>query len=131
MEDKISVHQVLSLINKSWLNGKPEEMNVHLNPDITMRPPGFSHNITGSSVFISSFIDFCKNSKVIEFTENDEVIDLVGNCAIATYNFEMIYETKSYRAKSKGRDFWIFEKTENSWKAVWRTMMDLEETRLL
>ncbi len=44
--------------------------------------------------------------------------------------FEMVYEREKYRNKSTGRDFWIFERQEKNWIAVWRTMLDVNEVRL-
>ena len=37
---------------------------------------------------------------------------------------------KKQRNKSAGRDFWIFEKENDNWLAVWRTMIDVNEIRL-
>jgi hypothetical protein len=40
----------------------------------------------------------------------------------------MIYAIADARFRVTGRDLWVFEKHEAEWLAVWRTMLDLEET---
>ena len=130
-KDEIEIHNTLTAINSAWRSGHPEEMEIYLHPQIIMKLPGFSGEIIGREVLINSFIEFCTNAQVLEYSESDEQINVIGNCAIATFKFEMIYERTKYRDKSNGRDFWIFERQGNNWTAVWRTMMDLNEVRVL
>ena len=130
-KDVIEVHNTLKAINSAWRNGHPEKMEVYLHPQIIMKFPGFSGEIIGREVLINSFIEFCTNAQVLEYSESDEQINVIENCAVATIKFEMIYERAKYRDKSSGRDFWIFERQGNNWIAVWRTMVDLNEIRIL
>jgi len=130
-KDEIEIHNTLTAINNAWRNSHPEEMEIYLHPEIIMKLPGFSGEITGREVLIDSFKEFCSNAQVLEYSESDEQINIIGNCAIATFKFEMIYERTKYRDKSIGRDFWIFERQGNNWAAVWRTMMELNEVRIL
>ena len=129
-KDETEVHNTLSAINDAWRSGRPEEMKNYLHPNIVMKLPGFSQDIIGSKILIESFKEFCTNAKVLEYSESDEQINVIGNCAIASFKFEMIYEREKYRDKSTGRDFWIFERQEKNWIAIWRTMLDVKEVRL-
>ena len=130
-KDEVALHNVLRKINNSWLTGRPEEMKIYLHPQIVMKFPGFSGEITGREKLIESFKEFCTNAQILEYSESDEQINVIGNCAIVVFRFEMIYEKRKYRDKSTGRDFWIFEKEDDNWLAVWRTMMDVNETKLI
>jgi len=127
---KDAIHRALAAINNAWRNGRPESMSVYLHPGIVMKTPGFSGETAGREAFIEGFRQFAANARVLEYSESDEQIDVIGACAVITYEFEMIYETAEYRARSTGRDFWIFEKQGNKWLAVWRTMMDVRDKRL-
>ena len=106
-------------------------MKIYLHPDIVMKFPGFSGEIIGCETLIESFKEFCTNAKVIEYFESDELINVIGNSAVITFKFEMVYERTNYRDKSTGRDFWIFERQDNNWVAVWRTMLDLKDVKLI
>ena len=130
LETETEVHNTLAAINSAWREGQPDQMAIYLHQAITMKLPGFSGKISGRETLINSFIEFCTNAVVLEYSESDEQIDVTGNCAVATFKFEMIYEREKYRDKLKGRDIWIFEREGNKWIAVWRTMIDLDETRI-
>ena len=129
-KDETEVHKTLSAINNAWRNCRTEEMKSYLHPNIVMKLPGFSQDIKGRKALIDGFNEFCTNAQVLEYSESDEQINVIGNCAVVSFKFEMIYEREKYRDKSTGRDLWIFETQGKNWVAVWRTMLDVNEVRL-
>jgi hypothetical protein len=126
---EIQVHDVLAAINKAWRNGQPMEMYEYLHPDITMALPGFKEKVIGRHTFLASFVEFCANAQVVQYSESDETISIVDKVAIATFRFKMVYDRVSYRAESSGRDVWAFEHVGGKWLAVWRTMIEVVESR--
>jgi len=126
---EMQVHDVLAAINKAWRNGQPMEMYEYLHPDITMVLPGFKDKLVGRHMFLASFVEFCANAQVAQYSESDENINIVDRVAIASFKFNMVYDRVSYRAQSSGRDVWAFERIGDRWLAVWRTMIELEESR--
>ncbi len=124
------VHDTLLAINRAWRAGRPTDMAPHLHPEITMILPRFSGMITGRETLIASFAEFCTHARVLEYMESDEQIDVIGNVAVASFRFVMIYERPGYRERSTGRDLWVLEWNGERWRGVWRTMTDLEELRL-
>lgn len=123
------IHTVLGSINAAWRKGHPSSMAEHLHPEIVMVFPGFKGTIRGREPLIAGFEEFSKNAKVIEYEESDERIDVIGDSAIATFRFNMLYERTAYRERSTGRDLWVFEHRNGRWVAVWRTMIELAEER--
>ncbi len=123
------VHDTLMTINQAWRKGKPSEMKCHLHPDMVMKFPGFTGEVRGRDALLASFTEFCANAHVLEYQEREEQIDIVGNCAVAGFLFDMLYERTAYRERSTGRDLWVFERQDDRWVAIWRTMLGLSETR--
>lgn len=123
------IHAILASINGAWREGRPLSMLEYLHPGITMALPGFKGSIQGRDVFIASFEEFCRNARVIKYEESDEHIDVVGDCAVATFCFKMLYERAAYREESKGRDIWVFQRQDDRWFAVWRTMVEVTGER--
>ena len=88
-------------------------------------------------LMIKNLIDLIFSSEneffkiVFEYSESDEQINVVENCAVVSFKFEMIYEREKYRNKSTGRDFWTFLKEEDNWLAVWRAIIDVNEIGLI
>jgi limonene-1,2-epoxide hydrolase len=127
---KSEVHSVLASINEAWREGHPSSMREHLHPEIAMVPPGFGESLHGRELLIASFEEFQKNAKVLEYEESDEHIDVVGQSAVASFRFRMLYERAAYREDCSGRDLWVFERQDDRWIAVWRAMLDLEAERM-
>ena len=128
-DSKLQVHEVLSAINQAWRTNSPLTMSQHLHPDIIMKFPGFSGEVAGRDALLASFVEFCTNARVLEYQESNEQISVIGDCAVMSFQFEMLYERAKYREHSKGRDLWVFQCVAGKWVAVWRTMMELEEVR--
>jgi hypothetical protein len=130
MEDpKLEVHKVLSVINQAWRSNSPLEMSQYLHSDIVMKFSGFSGEVVGRDALLASFVEFCANARVLEYQENNEQINVIEDCAVVSFQFEMLYERAKYQERSKGRDLWVFQYISDKWVAVWRTMMELEEVR--
>ncbi len=104
-------------------------MREHLHPEIAVVPPGFGESLHGRELLVASFEEFAKNAKVLEYEESDEHIDAVGNSAVASFRFRMLYERSAYREDCSGRDLWVFERQGDHWVAVWRAMLELKAER--
>lgn len=128
-ESTEQVHNVLATITSAWRDGNASSMREFLHPEIIMVIPGFKQSMGGREILVNSFVEFCKNATVIEYEESNEHIDVIEGCAVATYEFKMLYERAEYREFSKGRDMWIFRKVQNRWVAVWRAMIELTSER--
>ena len=128
-EAPAAVHAVLASINRAWRENRPAGMQHFLDPGVTMALPGFEKTVVGREALLASFEEFCNNARVLEYRETEERIQVVSDCAVASFRFEMVYERPGYRARSAGRDLWVFERRNGQWRAVWRTMLELSETR--
>ena len=123
------VHQALAAINQAWLTGHPEAMRERLHPELATVFPAFQGMLKGRDALMATFVDFCANARVLEYAESDEQVQVVEDCAVVSYRFEMQYQRAGYRARCSGRDMWMFRRGVYGWVAVWRTMLDLVETR--
>jgi Domain of unknown function (DUF4440) len=121
--------KTMTAINQAWLENRPAEMQPYLHPDIIMVLPGFTGKIAGRKNLLDGFVEFCTNARVLEYQESDLQIQVVGNAAFVSFRFDMVYERASYREHSTGRDVWAFERVDEKWLAVWRTMVELQATR--
>ena len=114
-------------INRVWLDGNVDDLAPMVAPDIVMVFPGFSGRIKGREQFLAGFRDFCENARVHEFQDRDYEHDVVGDTAVVTFRFDMIYERSGERYRSTGRDLWVFRGQDSGWIAVWRAMLEIQE----
>ncbi len=119
---------IMRRINRVWVDGQVEGLGPMVHPEIVMAFPRFTGRMQGRENFLSGFRDFCQNAKILEFRDQRHQVDVVGDTAVITFRYRMVYERSGERYRSTGRDFWVFQKQDNAWIAVWRTMLDVEET---
>ena len=118
----------MRLINRVWLDGRVEDLAEMVHPEIVMVLPDFSGKIQGREDFLAGFRDFRQNALIQEFREHDLHVDVAGDTAVVTFRYEMLYQRSGQRYHSTGRDVWVFRREGPAWIAVWRTMLDMEET---
>ena len=118
----------MRLINRAWLDGQVEDLAPMVHPEVVMVLPDFSGTIQGREDFLAGFRDFHQNASIQEFREHDLHVDVAGDTAVVTFRYDMVYERAGKRYRSTGRDLWVFQKQDNAWIAVWRTMLDMKET---
>src|SRR5262249_29771715 len=114
-------------INQAWLDGHLEKLAPLLHSEIVMVLPGFAGRIQGRDDFLAGFRNFLQNATIQEFREHDHQVDVAADTAVVTFRHDMVYELSGKRYRAKGRDLWVFRKQDETWIAVWRTMLDMEE----
>jgi len=123
-----AVAETMHAINQAWLEQRVDDMAPALDPGIVMVFPGFSGRIQGREPFLAGFRDFVQSATLHGFHDHDHQVDVVGDTAVITFPYEMVYTRSGERDRATGRDLWIFQKQGAAWVAVWRTMMDLSES---
>jgi ketosteroid isomerase-like protein len=114
-------------INQAWLDGQVEKLRPLVHPEITLALPGFAGRIEGREEFLAGFRDFTENAKIHEFHARNHQVDVAGDTAVVTFQYEMVYQRSGKRWRSTGRDLWVFQKQDSEWIAGWRTLLDMDE----
>jgi len=122
------VVESMNRINQAWLAGRIDDMAPMIHPDVIMVVPGFAGRAQGRDPFLKGFREFYQSATIHEFRETDRAVDVVGDTAVVSFLFAMVYERNGGRYRATGRDFWVFHREAAEWVAVWRTMFDLDET---
>lgn len=124
---KRSVTEVMQRISRAWLEGRVDDIEPVVHPEVVMALPGFSGRTQGREEFLAGFRDFAESATIHHFKEHDQQTDVVGDTAVVTYRYELVYERSRERYRATGRDVWVFQKQGSGWLAVWRTMLDMNE----
>jgi ketosteroid isomerase-like protein len=114
-------------INQAWLDGRVEDLAPLVHPEIVIAVPGFAARVQGRDQFLAGFRDFCQNATIQQFREHDEQVDVAGDTAVVTFRYEMVYERSGERYHASGRDLWVFQNQAETWIAVWRAMLEMDE----
>ena len=130
MESETAERAVLAAIegiNRTWLEARPDDLVPFFHPDITLVVPGFAGRVQGRDAIVAGFADFCQNATIHEYREADQRADVIGDTAVVSFTYEMVYERSGTKSRATGRDLWVFARQGGEWLAVWRTMLDLAE----
>jgi hypothetical protein len=126
--DSGNVANAMRLINQAWLQSRVGDMEAAVHPDIVLVVPGFAGRARGRDGFLAGFRDFTQNATIHDFRELDQQIDVVGDTAVISFAYEMRFELSGAQYRVTGRDLWVFQRQGSAWVAVWRTMLDVNET---
>ena len=122
-----TVSSAMQRINRAWLEKRPEDLAPLFHPEITFVLPGLAGRVQGREALVAGFVDFCGNATVHEYREADFAADVIGDIAVVSFRYEMVYERSGERYRASGRDLWVFRREGEGWIAVWRTMLDTAE----
>ncbi len=126
-EERETALRSLLRITRVWLAGQVEALAPLVDANVVMVLPGFAGHIQGREEFLAGFQDFCANAQVHEFHDHDYVTDVIADTAVITFQYEMVYERFGERYRTMGRDLWVFRYRDDSWIAIWRAMLDVNE----
>ena len=122
-----SASAAMRQINQAWLKGRVEDLAPLVHSEVVMVFPDFAGKVQGREALLAGFHDFCENAAIQEYQEHDQQVDVVGDTAIITFRYEMVYVRSGARYRANGRDLWVFEKQDGAWIAVWRAMLEMKE----
>jgi hypothetical protein len=125
--DRDSVAAAMERINRAWLDRRPADLHALLHPNLTMALPGFVGRVQGRQALVAGFEDFCTHATVKDYQESNHQVDVVGDTAVVSFDYQMVYERSGQRNRATGRDLWVFARDGSRWLAVWRTMLNIEE----
>jgi ketosteroid isomerase-like protein len=108
MNDREELSAALDQIIQSGMGGRTEGLARILDDQIVMVFPGFGRQAQGKDTMLGGFKDFAANAEVLRHRETDEQIDIIGDAAVASYHFEIIYAREGTTYRSTGRDLWFF-----------------------
>src|SRR5262249_49972052 len=113
----------LNQLNRAWRERRFEEVADFFDADIVMKGPGLKELVRGRETLVRSYADFVAQSKIVEFSESDHVIDVWGETAAITYNWTMTYEQKEETKRDSGQEMFVFVRRNQRWIAVLRVML--------
>jgi len=117
------VRETLNAINRAWRQQDFSAMEALFDKDVVMKGPGMKEFGRGREAVIQSYVQFMAQSRVVEYEESNQAIDVWGDVAAATYDWAMTYEQKGRTSSDKGHDMFVFRRQSTGWVAVLRLIL--------
>ena len=126
-DTEAAVLQLVDRIQRAWQQGRPDEMAVLLDPDVTFVFPGFSMRLSGRERLIESYRDFLAGARLRSYREERRSVVGGRDAALVEIAFDMTYAREGQDWRAHGVELWALERRGGSWIAFWRTMQELTE----
>lgn len=127
MNEHEQISAALSRLIEAGMTGQLDELVSLLHDDVVMVFPGFAGRADGKAAVLAGFEEFSNTATVQGHEEQDQQIDIVGDVAVCSYRFIVTFERGGQAYRSTGRDLWVFRREAGTWRAIWRTMLDLAD----
>jgi hypothetical protein len=128
--DREAVVSALMRLKDAWLEERYSDLLPLVHEQAVVVTSGFSGRVVGREAAVAGFVEFGQTTKVHSLEMGDVQADVVGDTAVGSFAFVMVYERERRRFLARGRDMWVFARHDGTWLAVWRTMVGLEESPL-
>ena len=120
------IKRLVHAINEAWVQGDPNLLQNFFDADMVMDMPS-APLLKGRKACIDSYRAFLKQASVSDFSLDDVEINIWDQTAIARYTFAITYTFDGEVFEEQGMDVFAFIKRDNQWRAVWRTMPQLQQ----
>jgi hypothetical protein len=124
--DEQLIRELIDRMNRAWLEGPIEELPAALDtcfhPAMVIRGGDLQINAVGKEACIQSYIDFLSNAVVHRCMIDTPEIDIAGDSAMATYGWEMTYESEGQTYEEAGSDILALARSDTGWLITWRAM---------
>lgn len=114
---------IVTRVNQAWLEERFDDMTPYFHPDAVLSQPLFGQHVVGRSAIIDSYRQFAAMADVKEFTTGDTTADEIGESIVTSTPWRMRYAFDGKELDEHGFDILLFNRYEDAWVIVWRTIM--------
>lgn len=122
-----AVRSLLSRLNDAWMHTRGEAMTKVLSEcfseDVVMRGPGFALAGKGRDLAVQSYQDFVTQAHIKNVSLKPPEIDIIGDTAVAQYEWEMTYALGGRGHTEGGRDLFVLSRRGGRWAIIWRSLL--------
>jgi ketosteroid isomerase-like protein len=124
--DQEAIAAIVTRINEAWQDLAGDALADALAEcfagDVVMRGPSLALLGTGRDFASQSYEDFVAETEIKNFLQDDPEIDIVGDTAVAYYQWKMTYVLADNEYTEQGRDLFVLARRSGRWWVVWRAL---------
>jgi hypothetical protein len=105
-------------LNDCWTKGDGSRLVDYFHPRMVAITPTTRERIFGQKACVAGWMEFAKTAKTHYLKEIDPQIELFGNTAVVTYDFDMSFDMHGQTITMSGRDMLTLVKENDKWWVV-------------
>jgi len=127
-DDQVRIRAVIKTITDAWLKGSPDDFPAAVadcfHDNVVFRGANFQVVAHGVPAAIASFQDFMRSATIARCRVGKPEIDLAGDTAIATFQWEMAYRFGDADNEESGFEIDVLTRSDDHrWRVRWRTLV--------
>ena len=127
-DDRARIRAVIQTISDAWLKGTPEDLPAAVSgcfhDNVVFRGADFQVVAHGVPAAIASFQDFMRSATISRCRIGKPEIDLAGDSAIVTFQWEMAYRFGDSDNEESGYEIDVLTRgDDHRWRVRWRTLV--------
>jgi uncharacterized protein (TIGR02246 family) len=129
MSIELSIWELVVAANRAWREGRPKDVASLFHRDVVMEAADGSVACRGRDAMVQSFVEYTGAVDTLHFRETDHAVHVVGDTAVVSYGFDVIYEVEGKRHDEIGRERLVFVLDGGRWSAIWRMQTSAPRAR--
>ncbi|MFC2158082.1 YybH family protein [Acidobacteriota bacterium] len=121
------VIQSIKDMNTAWMQSDFDKLRDHFHEDMIIVAPDNLRVGVGIDACIASYESFMSEGRINSFKDKHIAVDIIGNTAAATYEYDVDYEINKKRSIEEGKEVLVFSKVSGQWKLLWRMIVSASE----
>ncbi len=117
------IQQTLDNLNRAWRDQRFEDLSRFFDDNIVMKGPGLKELGRGREALVQSYVEFMKQSSIMDYSESNYSIHSWSGAAAASYDWAMTYEQNGKTHQESGQHMFVFVRRKSRWLAVLRMML--------
>ena len=120
------VRALVERLDAAWRAERWDELAECLDPRMTIVAPGFATRAEGRHAAVESWRAFMERSMLVRYRAEPPVVDVLGDTAVATMAWEMVWEADGTPHHDTGHDVLVCRRADApgaGWVVVWRTLV--------
>jgi uncharacterized protein (TIGR02246 family) len=122
-QDTEEIRALLQMITAAWTQGPVERLADCFHDAMVIVSPRFQDRVEGRAACVESYREFLETATLQRYHQGYPDIHIIGDTAVATYRFEIIYTIDTTDFQESGWDVFVFARASGAWLAVWRTVV--------
>ena len=120
-DDEAALRAVIARIDAAWRENRFEGLEGCFHPHAEIVGPGYVPAARGRDACARSYVEFARDSEVIEYAESAQAMRVWGPTAVCTFAWEMLYRRAEGPSRERGTDLLVFQRAEDEgWQVVYR-----------
>lgn len=123
---KKDIEQLILTFNEGWTKGHLKVVAALLHEEVIFVAPDLKTQISGKDACLKTIEEYNQNAQTKHFEVVRQHIHLWDDTAVVDLEYDVEYVLNETTYREKGKEFWTLNRGPDTWKIVWRAMVNNE-----